>query len=81
MKINWAKKLSSRKFWTALAALIGAVLAVFKLPTETVTQVTAIVSAAGVLAAYILCEGYVDAKAAGAAAAKEGGTDNEDNRD
>ena len=65
MKINWVKKLSSRKFWVALVALVAAIAAVFKFSDETVAQITSVISAAGVLVAYILCEGYVDAKAIG----------------
>lgn len=61
MKIDWKRKLSSRKFWAMLGGFIAAVLA-FLGASETVsTQVTAIISAAGVIIAYILAEGFNDA--------------------
>lgn len=63
MKIDWKRKLSSRKFWAALAALVGAVAVVCGAGESVITEVTAIISAAGVLAAYILGESIVDSNA------------------
>ena len=63
MKIDWAKKLSSRKFWFALSALICALCVLFGVDNFTIEKLTATISALGVLAAYILTEGYIDAKA------------------
>ena len=60
MKIDWKRKLSSRKFWAALAALVGAVAVFCGAGESVITEVTAIISAAGVLAAYILGESIVD---------------------
>lgn len=62
MKIDWAKKLSSRKFWVALSALICALCVLFGVDNFTIEKLTATLSALGVLAAYILTEGYIDAK-------------------
>ena len=61
MGIDWKRKLSSRKFWTALSALFAAIAVVCGAGDSTVTEVSAIISAAGVLAAYILGESIVDA--------------------
>lgn len=63
MGIDWKRKLSSRKFWAALAALVGAVAVVCGAGESVITEVTAIISAAGVLAAYILGESIVDSNA------------------
>lgn len=63
MKIDWKRKLSSRKFWAALAALVGAVAVFCGAGESVITEVTAIISAAGVLAAYILGESIVDSNA------------------
>lgn len=60
-KINWKQKLSSRKFWAAAAGFVAAVLVAFRVENGTVEQVTAIVTAGGVLVAYILGESVVDA--------------------
>ncbi len=59
-KINWERKLTSRKFWAAVVGFITAILIAFKIDNLTVEQVTAVISALGVLVAYILGEGLAD---------------------
>ena len=59
-KINWKRKLTSRKFWAAIVGFITAILIAFKIDNLTVEQVTAVISALGVLVAYILGEGLAD---------------------
>lgn len=61
MKIDWKRKLSSRKFWAAVGGFAAAILAFLGASEAVSTQVTAIISAAGVLIAYILAEGFADA--------------------
>ncbi len=68
--INWKQKLSSRKFWVALVGFITSILVAFNVPALTVEQVTAIVMGSGTLIAYILSEGFIDAKRV-----QEGGKD------
>ena len=63
MGINWKSKLASRKFWAALAGLVGAVAVICGAGDSVLTEITAIISAAGVLAAYILGESIVDSSA------------------
>ena len=60
MKIDWKRKLSSRKFWAALAAFFTSIFAVFGVPEMTVGQITAIITAVGSLVVYILAETEVD---------------------
>ncbi len=60
MKIDWKRKLSSRKFWAALAGFVGAVAVFCGAGESVITEVTAIISAAGVLVAYILGESITD---------------------
>ncbi len=64
MGIDWKRKLSSRKFWAALASLVGAVAVFCGAGESVITEVTAIISAAGVLIAYILGEAIVDSSSA-----------------
>ena len=59
-EINWKRKLTSRKFWAAVVGFITAILIAFKIDNLTVEQVTAVISALGVLVAYILGEGLAD---------------------
>lgn len=61
MKINWVQKLTSRKFWAAIVAVITSVCVIFGVEDITMEQVTALVMAVGALIAYILGEGFVDA--------------------
>ncbi len=60
MGIDWKRKLTSRKFWAALAGLVGAVAVFCGAGDSVVTEISAVVSAAGVLIAYILGESIVD---------------------
>ena len=65
MGIDWKRKLSSHKFWAALAAFVGAVAVFCGAGESIITEITAIISAAGVLVAYILGEAIVDSNATG----------------
>lgn len=60
MKIDWKQKLTSRKFWAAVIGFITAILVAFNVPDLEVEQVATIISAAGLLVAYIIGEGLVD---------------------
>lgn len=60
--IDWKKKLSSRKFWAAVVGFVSAILVALNYPQMTIEQVTGVVTAGGVLVAYILGESYVDGK-------------------
>ena len=59
-KIDWRQKLSSRKFWAAAAGFVSALLVAFRASEGTISQVSAIITAGGVLIAYILGESMVD---------------------
>lgn len=62
MKIDWKRKLSSRKFLTAAAGLAAGLAMVFGLDQGTISNVAgAVVSTASVVA-YIMAEGKVDAE-------------------
>ena len=60
-KINWARKLTSRKFWAAVVGFATPIMTVAKVPDNTIVQVTAIIMAGGTLIAYIIGEGMTDA--------------------
>ena len=61
MKIDWKRKLTSRKFWAAVIGFITAILTVFGIPEMSIEQVVSLISATSVLIAYIVAEGLVDA--------------------
>ena len=66
MKIDWIKKISSRRFWLALIGFVSALLVAFHVGQNDIAQVSAIISAFGTLVIYILSESAVDKAAAGA---------------
>lgn len=61
MKINWVRKLTSRKFWLALTDFISMMIIAFGYAESTATEVSAIIMAGAGLVAYIIAEGLVDA--------------------
>lgn len=64
MKIDWKRKLTSRKFWVAVASFVSMLIIAFG-GTETVaSQVTAIIMAGATMVAYIIGEGLADAAGA-----------------
>lgn len=63
-KIDWARKLTSRKFWAAVVGFVTPIMTLAQVPDNTAVQVTAIIMACGTLIAYIIGEGMTDAAAA-----------------
>ena len=61
-KINWKRKLSSRKFWMAVIGFITSILITFKFADADVEKVKGMIMSGASLIAYILSEGFVDAK-------------------
>lgn len=59
--IDWKKKLSSRKFWIAVAAFITAVFTAFGVDETTTAHVATCISAWATVVIYILSESAVDA--------------------
>lgn len=62
--IDWKKKLTSRKFWTAIAEFVTMLVIAFGGGQESAVQVTAIIMAGAAVVAYIIGEGLTDAAAA-----------------
>jgi hypothetical protein len=62
--IDWKAKLTSRKFWAAIAQFVTMLILAFKGSEETATQVTALIMAGAAVVAYIIGEGLIDAAAA-----------------
>ena len=60
-KIDWKRKLTSRKFWVAIIGFTTTVMIALNIDKMTVEQVAAIISAMGTLIAYIIGEGLTDA--------------------
>lgn len=63
--IDWKRKLTSRKFWTAVAGFVSMLIVFFGGAEELATQVTSLILAGATVIAYVLAEGFVDANAGG----------------
>ena len=59
------RKLTSRKFWLAVAAFVTELIVVFRGGAELAESVTAIIMAGATVIAYIVGEGLIDAAGAG----------------
>jgi len=62
MKIDWRKKLSSRKFWACIIGVVLSVMVMFGVSESDQTKVTGLITACSTLVIYILAESNVDAK-------------------
>lgn len=60
-KIDWVRKLTSRKFWIAIANFVGMLVVALGGTDNQATQVTALIIAGATVIAYIVGEGLVDA--------------------
>ena len=60
--MDWKRKLTSRKFWMAIATFVSMLLIYFGKTESEAAQVVALIMAGGTVVAYIVGEGLVDAK-------------------
>ena len=61
MKIDWKRKLTSRKLWVAIVGLVTSTLLVFGVAESEVTQIAGIIMQAATVLGYIIGEGLADA--------------------
>ena len=59
-EINWKRKLTSRKLWTAVASFVSMMIVATGGAENTATQVTALIMAGASVVAYIIGEGLSD---------------------
>lgn len=64
--IDWKSKLTSRKFWAAIAEFATMLIIALGGQQETAVQITALIMAGAAVIAYIIGEGLIDAASAGA---------------
>lgn len=60
-KINWVRKLTSRKLWAATASFVSMMIVATGGTEDTATQVTALIMAGASVVSYIIGEGLTDA--------------------
>lgn len=62
MKIDWRRKLSSRKLWCAILGVVLSVMTMYGSSDDDKTKVTGLITATSTLIIYILAESSVDKK-------------------
>lgn len=62
MKIDWKKKLTSRKMWLAVAGFVAGLILAFNGDAATVETVTGCIMSGASVIAYIIGEGLADAE-------------------
>ena len=65
MKIDWKRKLTSRKLWLAVIGFVTALMMAKGAAPETIERVTGVIMAGATVIAYILAEGYIDGQREG----------------
>ena len=63
--MDWKRKLTSRKFWAAVAEFVTMLVVAFGAEQETAVRVSALIMAGAAVIAYIVGEGLIDAADAG----------------
>ena len=61
---NWVNKLTSRKFWVAVAAFVSGLIVAFKGDADVAETVSGCILQGAAVLGYLLAEGLVDAKTA-----------------
>lgn len=61
MKIDWKRKLTSRKFWLSVASFVSMLVVAFGGSEAVAAQVTSLIIAGATVIAYIIGEGLADA--------------------
>jgi hypothetical protein len=60
-KIDWVRKLTSRKFWAAICEFVAMLIVAMNGSQEQATKITALIMAGAAVIAFMIGEGLVDA--------------------
>lgn len=71
-KINWKRKLTSRKFWVAITGLVTGLMLAFGGSESDAETVSGCIMAGAAVVAYTIGEGLADSSGAGSTDSKEG---------
>ena len=72
-KIDWTRKLTSRKFWLSIASFVAMLLVALGQTEATATQITSLIMAGATVIGYVIGEGLADSGYS--AEDKDSGTD------
>ena len=59
-KIDWTRKLTSRKFWLSIASVVAMLLVALGQSETTATQITSLIMAGATVIGYVIGEGLAD---------------------
>lgn len=59
-KIDWARKLTSRKFWLSIASFVAMLMVALGQTEASATQVTSLIMAGATVIGYVIGEGMAD---------------------
>ena len=76
MKINWQRKLTSRKLWVSIAGFVAGLIVLGNGSQDTADKISGSILSGAAVVGYILGEGLTDASAV-----KNGGESDDDERD
>ena len=62
MKIDWKRKLTSRKLWLAIVSFVTMLIVYFTGDAEKAEKIAAIIMAGATVLTYIIAEGWTDSK-------------------
>lgn len=60
MRIDWKRKLTSRKFWLAVVGFVSALMIFFGASESEATQVASIIMQGAIVIGYLIGEGLAD---------------------
>lgn len=61
MKIDWKRKLTSRKFWISLATFVSMMIVACGGSQDKATQIVSLIMAGAAVVSYVIGEGMADA--------------------
>ena len=70
MKIDWQRKLTSRKFWVSIAGLVAGLIVLGNGSQETADKISGAILSGAAVVGYVLGEGLADGN-------NKGGNDND----
>ncbi len=71
MKINWKRKLTSRKFWVSLAGFIAGMIVIFGGSQEEADKISGAILSGASVVGYVLGEGLADSSGSAAVSDKK----------
>lgn len=78
-KINWKRKLTSRKLWVATAGFVAGLIVAFGGSAKTADTVSGCILSGAAVVGYVIGEGLADNARAGESDKDEDGDENGDN--